>query len=377
MHIVQIINALRVGGAEKLIVTFAQAIQHQNNRLTIVTLRPNVPAVQAQVESFGARVMPFNHRKPYAIKRFWGLLRYLRASAPDVIHTHLSMANILGASAGALAGIPVVSTLHNTRMSTRENIFLSTAETFLLGTIVARIIAVGWQTAKVQQPRFGSKHVDVIPNAVPIPEKLSPNERECLRRELIGDPTLPLLISVCRLEPQKGIFDLLDAFTILHKDRPDAHLVIAGSGSLEGNFRSAVAERGLGDMLHLIGLRQDIPYLLGASDVFVSAAHWEGLPLSTLEAMAVGLPVVVTAVGDLPRVLQDGTGILVDAHNPALIAKQLDLLIDSPERRSAIGNAARSLIKREYSAPVWADRLLNVYHEVARDQPAQLIKEKL
>lgn len=377
MHIVQMVNALRVGGAERLIVTFAQAIQHQNTRLTVVTLRPNVPSVQAQVESFGARVLPFNHRKPYAGKRFWELLRYLRVSSPDVIHTHLSMANILGASAGVLAGIPVVSTLHNTKMSTKDDFLLTTAETFLLRNVVDRIIAVGWETARVQQPRFGSKSVEVIPNAVPIPEQLSPNERERLRIELIGDPTLPLLISVGRLEPQKGIFDLLDAFTFLQKDCQDVRLVIAGSGSLEDKFRSEVASRGLGEKVHLLGLRQDITSLLGASDVFVSTAHWEGLPLSTLEAMAAGLPVVVTAVGDLPRVVEEGTGILVEAHDPALIAKQLERLIDVPERRADIGNAARSLIQREYSAPVWADRLLNVYQEVARDKSVQLVEENL
>lgn len=377
MHIVQVVNALRVGGAEKLIVTLAQALQHHDARLTVVTLRPNVPVVQAQVESFGACVMPFSHRKPYAIRRFWNLFHYLRTSAPDVIHTHLSMANILGASAGALAGIPIVSTLHNTKMSTKDNLLLATTETFLLANIVDRIIAVGWQTAEVQQPRFTDKQIDVIPNAVPIPKKLSSTERERLRRELIGDPTLSLLISVGRLEPQKGIFDLLDAFTILQKDRPNARLVMAGTGSLESEFRSEVAIRGLEEKVILLGLRQDISTLLEASDIFVSTAHWEGLPLSTLEAMAAGLPVVVTAVGDLPRVIDDKTGILVEPHNPAIFAKQIERLIDAPDRRAAVGNAARMLIKREYSAPVWADRLLNVYQEVARGKPVQLIKEGL
>ena len=113
MHIVQMINALRIGGAEKLVVTFARAARTKDLKLTVITLRANVPQVKQSVLETGAGVVELHHRKLFAPGRFYRLVRFLQQENVDIIHTHLAMANILGAASGWLAGIPVVTTLHN------------------------------------------------------------------------------------------------------------------------------------------------------------------------------------------------------------------------------------------------------------------------
>lgn len=370
MHIVQMINALRVGGAEKLVATFAQAVQDKDIRLTVITLRPNLPAAQALVESFGAQVAAFNHRKIQAPGRFISLVRYLRRIKPDIIHTHLTMATILGASTGWLAGVPVVASLHNTTMRTSQKRLLSSLETFVLRYLVRHVIAVGWGTAAAHQARLGSRTIEVIPNTVHIPMLPPLESRQAIRSTLLGDPGPPVLLYVGRLEPQKGLIDLLKSFALVLDIHPNARLLIAGSGSIETQVRSSINDLGLEGSVHMLGLRQDIPDLLAASDIFVSAAHWEGLPVASLEAMAAGLPVVVTAVGDLPRVVLPGTGLLVPPEDTVVMAESITRLLDQPRLRHEMGAAAREHIQRQYNASAWADRLLEVYVQFAGSKGA-------
>jgi glycosyltransferase involved in cell wall biosynthesis len=176
------------------------------------------------------------------------------------------------------------------------------------------------------------------------------------------------LLSVGRLEPQKGCFDLIESFALVHQKHPDARLVIAGSGSLESQVNSRINTLSLAQSVHMLGLRQDIPDLLAASDIFVSAAHWEGLPVASLEAMAAGLPLVVTSVGDLPRVVAPGTGLLVPPKDPVTLAASIVRLLEQPELRVELGAAARNHIERHYCANAWADRLLEVYAQTVGPQ---------
>lgn len=360
------INALRVGGAEKLVVTFAQALQMRGDQLTIITLRENQTAVKSEAQAFGARVVEFSNRKVLSPRRLWQVYRFLDAENFDVLHTHLSMANIVGGICGGFAGIPVFTSLHNTTMATEDHPVYRPLETFLLRRASAQVIAVGWETAKAHQSRLGDKEIIVIPNAVPPNPGLTPQQRKALRIELAGDPQRALLIAVSRLEPQKGLHDLLRAFSILRRGHPEARLVIAGKGSLHNALQSDIQELGLTGKARLLGSRSDVPQLLAAADVYVSASHWEGLPVAVLEAMAAGLPVAATAVGDVPRVVVDGMGLLVPPHHPEQLAQALVQLLSNSAQAKAYGERARTHIESNYSMHAWADRLLDLYEKASQ-----------
>ncbi len=369
MRIAHVINALRVGGAEKLLVTLAGELRRRGIDFTIITLRQSDPEMLALAAAEGARIAEFPHRKLWAPRRFYRLERYLRAERFSVLHTHLTMANILGAAAGRLAGTPVVTSLHNTTMRSQSLPLHHLAETWLLRTSVRRIIAVGWETARTQGARLKGRQMLVLPNAVPCPEPLTPDERRALRRELGGGaPEAPLLIFVGRLVPQKGLGDLLLAFAGVQRHHPAARLLVVGDGPLQGEVQAQAQSLGLGEQVRLLGLRGDVPRLLGACDLFVSAAHWEGLPVASLEAMAAGLPLAVTAVGDLPRVVTPETGALTPPHAPELLAEAINALLSAPARLAAAGAAAQQRARREFSAGAWAGRLLDLYDEVRQEE---------
>src|SRR4029078_4484168 len=134
---------------------------------------------------------------------------------------------------------------------------------------------------------------------------------------------------------------LLQAFAEIKN--PRAHLVLAGDGSLREAIKAYTIERNLSDRVHLIGNQHDSPGILAASDAFVLASNWEGNPLAVMEAMAAGLPVIATAVGGVPELVQSGDqGLLVPAGDRMGFAAAMKTLLDSAETRKNMGNAAHA-----------------------------------
>ncbi|MDJ0753842.1 MAG: glycosyltransferase [Ardenticatenaceae bacterium] len=362
-HFIHVINSLRVGGAEKLLITMSREMQQRGIPLTIVTLRPNVPACQLEIESTGTRVVEFPGRKLRDLKRLRALNRFLEDQPVSLIHTHLTMANILGQFLAWRHGIPAVTSLHNVHMRSQANPVQHRLETWLLNNKAAAVIAVGDKIASAHADRLPKQNIEVIPNAVSLSAPaLNPLDRQEVRRELTGDhPERPLLLAVGRLEQQKAFGDLLEALAIHHQNKPETHLAIAGDGPQRPLLQQKCAELGLADRVKLLGVRHDIPRLLAAADLYVSSSHWEGLPVSLLEAMGAGLPVVVTRVGEIPQIVNEQHGVVVNPQQPVDLAAAIDSLIDQPPQRVKLGQNGRDMITSKYGVEQWVDRLLALY----------------
>jgi glycosyltransferase involved in cell wall biosynthesis len=362
---VQIIDQLRPsGGAERLQAIFAEAVRGEDVELTVLTLHDNDPASVRELEALGARVVRFPSPRFLSPRRAWSLVRFLRAGRFDVVHTHLVRSTILGCVAARLAGIPSVASIHNTRRRKRKWGLLLEIEARVLQRITDRVLAVGWETARVHGLRLG-RPVEVIPNAVGRFTPPGEADRAAVRAALDVPPDAPLVLSVGRLHPQKGFPDLLSAFARVLEVHPDARLRIAGSGQLRGALEREIEGRGLTERVALLGLRRDVPRLLGAADVYASAAHWEGLPVATLEAMAAGLPVVATRVGDVPRAVAATAGVLVEPGDVEGLSAALVDLVGDPARRRRLGEAARAHVNAHFGREAWAQRLLAVYRDLA------------
>jgi glycosyltransferase involved in cell wall biosynthesis len=368
MRVAQLIDALRpAGGAEKLQLNFAEAIQGRAVELSILTLGENDPGVVAQMRAMGVDVREFSSSSFLDPVRALRLVRHVREEGFDILHTHLVRSTLLGGLAGRLCDVPVVSTIHNTKHNRKLSKILRWAEGRMLRTGVDRVIAVGWQTAEVHAERLHPRSIDVIPNAVPRFEDACRGERESIRRTLGASDHETVLVSVGRLHPQKGYTDLIEAFRRLLDRCGNLRLWIVGCGTLETELRRAVADPALEGRVQLLGLREDVPRVLAASDLYVSSARWEGLPVSILEAMSAGLPVVATRVGDVPRIVDDRNGWLVPAGEPAALAACLEEALSDPERLEARGREGERRSLDEFGLETWADRILDLYDQVIRD----------
>lgn len=371
MRVVQIIDELRPsGGAERLQRIFAEAVQGEDVDVTVMTLHENDPESAAELEALGVEVVRFPASRFLSPRRAFRFARHLRSHRFDVVHVHLVRATVLGCLAARMAGIPTVATIHNTRRRIGMSSLLLTAEKWVLRHLTDRVVAVGWETARVHRSRIGGTPIEVIPNAVGESAPIGAAERAAVRAELGVPEEATLLIAVGRLHPQKAFPDLLRAFAMTAAAHPDAHLCIAGEGRMRGEIDRLVASLGLADRVRILGLRRDVPRLLAAADIYVSSAHWEGMPVATLEAMAAGLPIVATRVGDVARIVTEATGILVAPGDPGAIADALSPLLSDPQRRRCQGEAARAHVRAHFGRDAWAARWLALYRELVDARPA-------
>jgi glycosyltransferase involved in cell wall biosynthesis len=121
---------------------------------------------------------------------------------------------------------------------------------------------------------------------------------------------------------------------------------------------------GLSKQVHLLGGREDVPRLLAASDIYVSASYIEGMSISILEAMAAELPIVATCVGENPKLILPTTGILVPVRNSRALAEAIAKMVESPELRTSFGAEARSLVSKLYNVESWFAQIRNLYKDV-------------
>jgi O-antigen biosynthesis protein len=234
-------------------------------------------------------------------------------------------------------------------------------------------VAIGNSSAilkELQSEGIPKSRLRLLYNGIDVPEFLGRTTDRGQARARLGVADDVLMLScVATLWPYKGHADLLHALRDIARELPSGWLLlVAGrdvNGSL-GRLRRLSAELALGQNVRFLGQRNDIPVILSAADIHVSASHHEGLPNNILEAMCVGLPVVATAVGGVPELVEDGTtGLLVPARDPARLGAALRSLARDPNRRKSMGEAAHARVSEKFSIQRSVRAYEAVYEELA------------
>ena len=355
MNIVQVSDSITVGGAERLLVVFASMARARGISVTTVSLldEPGELSYRDELISLGSKVVCLPAPRIMDLKRFAELKRFLRCGRFDLAHTHLFYGNIVGALAARQVGLPVVSTLHSTgrakilRAKPREML-----ETLCLRYLSQRVIAVGYMVEEVQRVRFGHKKMDILPNGVPLGVELSNAERTRLRNEMAGGLQGPILFTAGRFAEPKALHHMVDAFASIQPYFPQAALVMAGDGPLFNQVSAQIKKLNMEKSIFLLGSRGDVPKLLASADIYVSSSIWEGLPMAILEAMMAGLSVIATGVGDIPRVVIKGTGLVVPPGQPMALADAMRRLLAEPETRAQMSREAKRQALTNYSADI-------------------------
>lgn len=366
MRVAIVIDSLKVGGAQRLISAFASnAAAHEIVPIVITLREDNAPFLVDSIRSAGIRLIALPRASLFDLRRYRHLVKLFKAEKIALVQTHLTYANILGSLAAHAAGIPAIATLHS--IAVRKGwkaVVLKWIENHVLRNYATRILAVGQVVADLNRRSFGQRKVDVIPNGIPKPKFPQGLERERLRREITGNGSNPIVITVGRFSRAKGYEDMIEAFRILQQRAANPKLVMVGSGTTVDIIKEQIADLKLDQSVILTGEREDVPSLLALSDVYASSSHREGLPLAVLEAMMAGLPVVATSVGDIPNVVTEETGVVVPPHRPELLADALEDLLKNPKKREAMGQAAYRRAMNEYSVDAWMRKHLALYREV-------------
>ena len=365
------IDTLLTGGAERLVLTFAEAVRGRADMsLTVFVLSDLETPFLQRLRDTGTKVVLLPGRNLVDLGRFRRLVAALRAHRIEYLHAHLASSSTLGAYASRLLGIPFTTTFHNVKPSVRR---IRPGRRLLQG-IAMRLpgvnkIAVGEAVAVAAAGEIGRAGCRVVPNAVSENVAAPFGARARLRRELgLGDEQVAL-VCVGAIIGQKAHEVLLDAFAAIRARAPQAVLLLVGDARDAPRFEALLAQAGqlgLGDELRFLGMRSDIPEVLAASDIFVSASHWEGAPVSLLEAMANGLPPVVTDVGENALVLEGTGAILVRPRDPEALARGVLEMIETKGLAERTAHAVRERALGRYGVATWVERLLAIYAETGR-----------
>ena len=178
-------------------------------------------------------------------------------------------------------------------------------------------------------------------------------------------PEVPVLLSICRLVPQKGVDVAIEALARVRAEHPDAHLVVLGEGPLRAELSILADRLGVVDAVSFPGRVGDVAWWLRRAAMLVHPARWEGFGLALLEAMLSARPVVASAVSSIPEIVVDGeTGRLVPPDDAAALAAAVVDLLDHPARATSMGEAGLALAQAEFSVERMTERTAGVYDEV-------------
>jgi len=358
-----------LGGVQIHIRDLAAALQAQGHTPTVITSGTGPFLDQLRAQNTPAVVLPHLTLPISPLQDLRALLEMrtvLRELRPDLIAAHSSKAGVLGRLAGRSLQIPVVFTAHG--WSFTPGIPGAQAAMYrqierLVGPSATRIITVSeFDRQLALDARIAGTDLGVTGH----------NGIHDTSRDLRADPAAsPVrLIMVARFGAQKDHPTLLHALAGISD--PPWELDLIGDGPLMNRVKSLARTLGISGRVHFLGQRTDVEQILARAQVNLLVSNWEGFPLSILEAMRAGLPVVASAVGGVDESVRDGeTGYLLARGDVESLRDRITRLLSSPALRLSLGAAGRLRYEQEFLLSHSVRKTLAVYQDALGRKPAE------
>jgi glycosyltransferase involved in cell wall biosynthesis len=374
--VTHIITSLDIGGAEMMLYRLLEHIDRDRFESRVISL-VQMGVVGARIRALGIPVQSLEMRpgRP-SLRALSQLIRILRQECPNIIHTWMYHADLLGGLTGFLTGTPVIWGIHNTSLDpavVKTGTMRVVQINARLSKWIPRRIIVCSNDARNQHTRIGysSKIFVTIPNGFDL-DIFSPNAAaySSLRRELnIGQDDF-LIGLVARFDPLKDHQTFIKAADLFLNKHPQTHFLLCGGGISwqNENLKIWINSAGTPSNFHLLGPRNDIPYIMNGLDINTLSSLAEAFPNVIGEAMACGIPCVATNVGDTAYLIGD-TGISVPPKEPQALAEGWGQLLSmSPEERHALGERARQRIQQNFGITQIAQRYEALYEQIVEGE---------
>lgn len=296
-------------------------------------------------------------RKRY-YKEYSALRRIISRLSPSIVHTHGYRADLVAGFAARRSRVPVVSTVHGFTGGDWRNRVNERLQLLALRRCSATIAVSRPLVERLTAEGVTPTRIHLVPNAIATPMSLS---REEARRKLGLSEAGFVVGWVGRLSREKGLDVMLKALAL---SDPDSHLSIIGEGPERSSLRRLADEEGIASRVKFHGEVANAASLMNAFDTLVISSRTEGTPISLLEAMALGVPIVATKVGGIPDVVSDSEAIIVPAEDPRAIAAALSEMRSNPSAARKRAGAARSRVHSAYGVRRWMADIGAAYESV-------------
>lgn len=370
IKITHIISAGGVGGGERQLLIFAKGLASDRYKLGFIV--PERGALSSKLEALGFKpeVIDIN-RSVLSIPVMRKLIKYLRATTPDIVHTHGARANFYGRIAASLAGVPSsLSTIHNSisdyPVSNFKKRIYITAEK-LTARKTAKIVTVSdyLKDELVNEYGISLKKIMTIYPALDESSLQVTEERLAARKNLGVNDSELLIAQMGRMTHQKGFYYFIEAAGLLSKKHDNLKWLFVGDGPLRGELESLCRKKGISERCIFTGFREDVGNLISASDIFVSSSLSEGFPITVIEASYMGKAVVATRVSGVPEFIKDNVnGLLVKSQNSEALSLAIERLIVSSSLREELGNVAKQSVLEKFSAEYMLSQFSSLYKNI-------------
>ncbi len=360
IRVLHVLNTLQTGGAEYLVLNLARALDRQRFPMLVCSLQGD-GEIGDELRRLGVPVFVLQRRVGLDPRLLPWLVRLIRREHVRIVHTHNVAPWLYAGIAARLSGAAVCHTEHSSLFADQKA--LKQAER-VLGRMSKAVICDGEDVRRqlLDEQRLSPRNVVLVYNGVDTALYGQPVDRAAGRRALGIDERALVVGTVARLEPVKDQASLLQAFAAVAPGLPDARLCLVGDGSARAALEEQARQPALAGKVHFLGRRADVAALLPLFDLFALSSVSEGLPLTILEAMSAGLPVLATAVGAVPEAVVEGqTGRLVPARDPVRLGVVLGEMLRDPALLHRMGAAGQQRARDLFDLKVMTRRYEDLY----------------
>ena len=334
MKILQVIPYFCFGGAETMCENLTYALAEMGHQVTVVSLYDDRTPIARRMEEAGVRILYLDKKLGLDLSMIPKLTKIFRQEKPDVVHTHLTVIKY-AVMAAKLAGVKrCVHTVNNVAQEEAEGRLQKIQTTFFfkLGWSVPVALSPEVRRTIVSFYGLSEEKVPMIYNGVDL--------GKCCPKEYYRLAEPAQLLHIGRFTEQKNHKGLLEAFALVEKSFPDCCLKLIGDGDLEEETKQYAESLGIREKVIFLGNQTNVYQFLQEADIFLLPSKFEGMPMTIIDAMGTGLPVVASAVGGVPDMLEDGeSGMLVPCERSAVAQAVLQLLRQEDLRKKLGTNA--------------------------------------
>lgn len=356
MKILQVIPYFCFGGAETMCENLTYALRAMGHEVTVVSLFPERTPISSRMEAAGVKLLYLDKKPGLDISMVSKLKAIMKQERPDVVHTHLNVIKY-AAVAAKLAGVKqCVHTVHNVANQEAEGTLQKILNKFYF--------TLGWSVPVALSPlvqgtieefyQLPHSKVPMIYNGVDL--------SRCMPKENYAPGKPFTFLHIGRFNEQKNHKGLLEAFQKVLVQYPDCRLKLLGEGELLEETKELAKALKIEANVQFLGSSTNVYPHLHDADAFLLPSNYEGMPMTIIEAMGTGLPIVATAVGGVPDMLTDGESGLLTPVEPDAVADACIRLIENPQLREMLGrNAGRE--SRRFSAAFMAEEYAKIYQK--------------
>lgn len=353
MKIMQVIPYFCFGGAETMCENLTYALRDMGHDVMVVSLYDEQTPIARRMEEAGVRIRYLDKKLGLDISMIPKLMKIMRQEKPDVVHTHLDVIKYAVAAA-KLSGVKhCVHTVHNVAHEEAEGRLQKIINTiyFKLGWSVPVALSPEVRNTVLSFYGLDENRVPMIFNGVDL--------NKCLPKTSYALSEPAVLLHIGRFNEQKNHKGLLEAFSLIVQSCPNCCLQLVGDGDLQEDMKTYAKTLGVQEKVSFLGSQTNIYPFLQEADIFLLPSKFEGMPMTIIEAMGTGLPIVASAVGGVPDMLEDHTsGILIPCEPEATAHAVLELL-EQENLRKKLGTTAL-----KNSAAFGAEHMARCYCDV-------------